>query len=127
MSEGARGGVPRISWPRPFAGLQGIKLADVPREASAGITLAALMIPLNIGYAQVAGLPPVGESSLMVSPFFFAVFRICLRGGRRHLECPSPASLHKVHEAREGTADQDVGNDGTHHGHDQHLNRVKRL
>jgi sulfate permease, SulP family len=45
----------KIRWPRPFAGLQGITLADVPREAMAGVTLAALMIPLNIGYAQVAG------------------------------------------------------------------------
>jgi hypothetical protein len=47
-----------IRWPRPLAGLQGVTLADVPREVTAGI-LAALMIPLNIGYAQVAGLPPV--------------------------------------------------------------------
>ena len=39
----------KISWPRPFAGLAGITLADVPREVSAGVTLAALMIPLNIG------------------------------------------------------------------------------
>jgi len=43
-----------IRWPRPFAGLRGVTLADVPREAMAGVTLAALMIPLNIGYAQVA-------------------------------------------------------------------------
>ena len=44
----------KIRWPRPFAGLRGITRADVPREAMAGVTLAALMIPLNIGYAQVA-------------------------------------------------------------------------
>jgi len=43
----------RIQWPRPFEGLRGIKRADLPREISAGITLAALVIPLNIGYAQV--------------------------------------------------------------------------
>jgi MFS superfamily sulfate permease-like transporter len=42
-----------------FKGLQGVTWADLPREVSAGITLAALIIPLNIGYAQVAGLPPV--------------------------------------------------------------------
>ena len=46
-------------WPQPCAGLRGIGWADVPREATAGITLAALIIPLNIGFAQVAGLPPV--------------------------------------------------------------------
>ena len=57
MSEEARTIFARIRWPRPFAGLQGIALADVPREISAGITLAALMIPLNIGYAKGAGLP----------------------------------------------------------------------
>jgi sulfate permease, SulP family len=42
-----------------FGGLRDVRSADLPREAMAGITLAALMIPLNIGYAQVAGLPPV--------------------------------------------------------------------
>ena len=45
----------------------GIRWADVPREATAGITLAALIIPLNIGFAQVAGLPPaVGLYSAIV-------------------------------------------------------------
>jgi MFS superfamily sulfate permease-like transporter len=34
-------------------------LPDLPNQIIAGITLAALMIPLNIGYAQVAGLPPI--------------------------------------------------------------------
>ena len=46
-------------WPRPFVGMRGIGWADVPRETTAGITLAALVIPLNIGFARVAGLPPV--------------------------------------------------------------------
>ena len=46
-------------WPQPFVGMRGIGWADVPREATAGVTLAALIIPLNIGFAQVAGLPPV--------------------------------------------------------------------
>jgi high affinity sulfate transporter 1 len=65
----------RIRWPRPFAGLRGIKLADVPREASAGVTLAALMIPLNIGYAQVAGLPPAAGLYAAIIPLIvFALF-----------------------------------------------------
>jgi MFS superfamily sulfate permease-like transporter len=42
-----------------FSGLRGMTWANFPSEISAGITLAALIIPLNIGYAQVAGLPPV--------------------------------------------------------------------
>jgi MFS superfamily sulfate permease-like transporter len=49
--------VGKTPWPRPFEGLLGISSADLPREIFAGITLAALIIPLNIGYAQVAGLP----------------------------------------------------------------------
>jgi MFS superfamily sulfate permease-like transporter len=47
---------PRIIWPKPLAGLQEVKIADLPDDISSGLTLAALVIPLNIGYAQVAGL-----------------------------------------------------------------------
>ncbi len=49
----------KVQWPTIFEGLQGMTLANLSSEVSAGITLAALIIPLNIGYAQVAGLPPV--------------------------------------------------------------------
>ena len=65
----------RLKWPRPFAGLQGIRWASLPREVSAGITLAALIIPLNIGYAQVAGLPPaVGLYAGIIPLALFALF-----------------------------------------------------
>ena len=40
----------KIRWPRPFAGLRGITLADVPREVSAGVTLAAF----GVGVAAVS-------------------------------------------------------------------------
>ena len=30
----------------------------LPRDLLAGLTVAALIVPLSIGYAQVAGLPP---------------------------------------------------------------------
>lgn len=46
--------IPRL---QRFAGIKGVKGADLSREIIAGITLAALMIPLNIGYARVVGLP----------------------------------------------------------------------
>ncbi|MFN8623585.1 MAG: SulP family inorganic anion transporter [Chloroflexota bacterium] len=52
----------RRSWvPRPSAlsAIRGVPGVSLPTEIVAGITLAALMIPLNIGYAEVAGLPPV--------------------------------------------------------------------
>lgn len=48
-----------IQWPQPFAGLKGLEKGGLSKEIFSGITLAALIIPLNIGYAQVAGLPPV--------------------------------------------------------------------
>ena len=78
-----------IRWPRPFAGLQGVTLADVPREISAGVTLAALMIPLNIGYAQVAGLPPVAGLYAAIVPL--VVF--ALLASSRHLVTSPDASM----------------------------------
>ncbi|MFC4117066.1 SulP family inorganic anion transporter [Nonomuraea zeae] len=45
-----------------------------PREITAGVTLAALAIPLNIGYAQIAGLPPVvGLYAAIVPMLVFAL------------------------------------------------------
>jgi high affinity sulfate transporter 1 len=58
-----------------FKGLQGMTLVNLPSEVSAGITLAALIIPLNIGYAQVAGLPPVSGLYAGIIPLvIFAIF-----------------------------------------------------
>ena len=78
-----------IQWPRPFVGLRGVTLADVPREVSAGITLAALMIPLNIGYAQVAGLPPAAGLYAAIVPL--VVF--ALLASSRHLVTSPDASM----------------------------------
>jgi sulfate permease, SulP family len=89
MSKGASSVLAKIRWPRPFAGLQGVKLADAPREVSAGITLAALMVPLNIGYAQVAGLPPVAGLYAAIIPL--AVF--ALLTSSRHLVTSPDASM----------------------------------
>jgi high affinity sulfate transporter 1 len=66
---------PKLQWPKPFAGLRGIKAADLPRETAAGITLAAMIIPLNIGYTQVAGLPPTAGLYAGIIPLgLFALF-----------------------------------------------------
>jgi high affinity sulfate transporter 1 len=65
----------KVPWPRPFIGLRGTTWASAPREISAGVTLAALIIPLNIGYAQVAGLPPtVGLYAGVIPLALFALF-----------------------------------------------------
>jgi SulP family sulfate permease len=65
----------KFQWPTVFSGLQGFAWADVPREISAGVTLAALIIPLNIGFTQVAGLPPVfGLYAGIIPLVVFALF-----------------------------------------------------
>ena len=61
--------------PRPFAGLRGLGISDLPRETFAGITLAAMIIPLNIGFAQVAGLPATTGLYAGIIPLaVFAIF-----------------------------------------------------
>lgn len=50
---------------RPLAGLTPRNLA---REIVAGVTLIAIAIPLNIGYAQIAGLPPTAGLYALVVP-----------------------------------------------------------
>lgn len=65
--------MPNISLPKPFLALRGVRA--LPQEILAGVTLAALMIPLNIGYAQVAGLPPVvGLYAAILPMIAFALF-----------------------------------------------------
>ena len=65
----------RFHLPRPFVGLRGITRADLPSQITAGVTLAALMIPLNIGYAAVAGLSPeVGLYAALLPMITYAVF-----------------------------------------------------
>lgn len=50
---------------RPLAGLTGKNLV---RELLAGVTLLAIAIPLNIGYAQIAGLPPTAGLYALILP-----------------------------------------------------------
>ncbi|MBI5839198.1 MAG: SulP family inorganic anion transporter [Chloroflexi bacterium] len=58
-----------------LAALHDLRAAGLLSQISAGITLAALMIPLNIGYAQVAGLPPVvGLYACLAPMIFFGLF-----------------------------------------------------
>ncbi|MGC5224615.1 SulP family inorganic anion transporter [Micromonospora sp. DT81.3] len=48
--------------------LAGLTRQNVVREAVAGVTLLAIAIPLNIGYAQIAGLPPTAGLYALVVP-----------------------------------------------------------
>lgn len=69
--------------------LRGVARASLPVEILAGVTLAALMIPLNIGYASVAGLPPeVGLYAAIVPSIAFA-----LVAHTRHLVASPDAAI----------------------------------
>lgn len=75
MAATSSGASTKKSWLPPlrlFTALRGASSAALSREILAGVTLAALMIPLNIGYAQVAGLPAsVGLYAAIVPCFVF--------------------------------------------------------
>jgi len=54
--------------------LVGLTRRNVGRELLAGVTLLAIAIPLNIGYAQIAGLPPTaGLYALIVPTIVYAL------------------------------------------------------
>ena len=55
--------------------MRGVPLNKVPGQIFAGFTLAALMIPLNMGYAEMAGLPAiVGLYAAMLPLLVFSIF-----------------------------------------------------
>ncbi|SIO00088.1 SulP family inorganic anion transporter [Agromyces cerinus] len=54
--------------------LAGLNRKNIARELTAGVTLLAIAIPLNIGYAQIAGLPPTaGLYALIVPTIVYAL------------------------------------------------------
>ncbi|HEY6801851.1 MAG TPA: solute carrier family 23 protein, partial [Agromyces sp.] len=56
------------------APLTGLSSRNLVRELTAGVTLLAIAIPLNIGYAQIAGLPPTaGLYALIVPTVIYAL------------------------------------------------------
>lgn len=48
--------------------LPGLTRRNVGLEAMSGVTLVAIAVPLNIGYAQIAGLPPTAGLYALVVP-----------------------------------------------------------
>lgn len=61
---------------RPLAGVTPHNLV---RELLAGVTLLAIAIPLNIGYAQIAGLPPTAGLYALVVPTIVYVLVVSSR------------------------------------------------
>lgn len=63
------------SLPRPAGALLPGRRARMITEVFAGVTLAALALPLNIGYAESAGLPAiVGINAAIIPGIAFALF-----------------------------------------------------
>jgi high affinity sulfate transporter 1 len=67
--------------------------AALPRDVVAGLTVAALIVPLSIGYAQVAGLPP--EIGLYASLAPLAMYAL-LGSSRRLIIGPDAATAALV-------------------------------
>src|SRR5450755_4621754 len=64
-----------------LGGLLPIDRSQVPADVVAGITLAAVSIPVSLGYAKIAGMPVVtGLYTLLLPMAVFAIF-----GSSRHL------------------------------------------
>ncbi|HEV2927208.1 MAG TPA: SulP family inorganic anion transporter [Propionibacteriaceae bacterium] len=51
--------------PRPLTGLSRHYLVT---ELVAGVTLLTIAVPLNIGYAQIAGMPPTAGLYALIVP-----------------------------------------------------------
>jgi high affinity sulfate transporter 1 len=82
-------------------GLRGVSRKDLPGEVSAGVTLLALAVPLNIGYAQIAGLPPTaGLYALIVPGIAFAL----LTTSRQLIAAPDAAAAALVASSLSGLA-----------------------
>jgi SulP family sulfate permease len=71
----------RLRAPPVMGGLLPVHPSDVTADVVAGITLAAVSIPVALGYAKIAGMPVVtGLYTLLLPMAVFAIF-----GSSRHL------------------------------------------
>lgn len=59
--------------------LVGVTRRNIARELTAGVTLLAIAIPLNIGYAQIAGLPATAGLYALVVPTIVYVLVVSSR------------------------------------------------
>lgn len=58
-----------------LATLQGLSLADIPRELGAGVSVAAVAIPIGLAYSRLVGLPPeFGLYASIVPTLAYALF-----------------------------------------------------
>jgi SulP family sulfate permease len=81
--------------------LSGLTRHNWGQEALAGITLAAIAVPLNIGYAQIAGLPPTAGLYALILP---AIIFALLASTRQLIASPDAAAAALVASSLGGLA-----------------------
>src|SRR5271157_3600115 len=104
-----RSGVTWLWWFPPIRWLGAYRLAWLPGDAVAGITLAAYAIPVSLAYATLAGLPPqVGVYGYLLGGLGYA-----LAGSSRFLAI-GPTSAISLMIA--GTVGNMAGDDAARYG-----------
>ncbi|PJJ61921.1 SulP family inorganic anion transporter [Compostimonas suwonensis] len=81
--------------------LPGLTLRNAGRETLAGVTLLAIAVPLNIGYAQIAGLPPTAGLYALVVP---AIAYALIVSSRQLVASPDAAAAALVASSLGGLA-----------------------
>ncbi|NHI17149.1 SulP family inorganic anion transporter [Microbacterium excoecariae] len=81
--------------------LAGVNRHNVLREATSGVTLLAIAVPLNIGYAQIAGLPATAGLYALVLP---TVLYALLASSRQVVASPDAAAAALVASSVGGLA-----------------------
>ncbi len=93
MTETGAGAPPRV--------VPGLTRANLVPELLGGVTLLAIAIPLNIGYAQIAGLPPTAGLYALVLP---AVLYALTVSSRQLVASPDAAAAALVASSIGGLA-----------------------
>jgi len=86
---------------RRFRVLPGLHRRNLGREALAGVTLLAIAVPLNIGYAQIAGLPPTAGLYALILP---GIVYALLASTRQMVASPDAAAAALVASSLGGLA-----------------------
>ncbi|GLK17978.1 SulP family inorganic anion transporter [Herbiconiux flava] len=86
---------------RPIRPLTGLSLRNAATEVVAGVTLLAIAVPLNIGYAQIAGLPPTAGLYALVLP---AIVYAIVVSSRQLVASPDAAAAALVASSIGGLA-----------------------
>ncbi|WP_291038897.1 solute carrier family 23 protein [Herbiconiux sp.] len=81
--------------------LAGLSPRNAAREVVAGVTLLAIAVPLNIGYAQIAGLPPTAGLYALVLP---AIVYALVVSSRQVVASPDAAAAALVASSIGGLA-----------------------